>query len=281
MLPIISAADTYRVGIWTLRQNLGVVGLWMALSAGSWGATEYLSQQILAGNVPAVGAPEFTVLYLGTWLAINFLLMGILVVPLHAALLSDGRAVGFRALADGAVVCRVAFRLFLIGLAVWIVLTAADKIMQLLQNGGMLTGGIGGRAEFTLQLGYRGAHFAVYGLAVTLLGLGIPRAVALGRAGPLGGSIRWGARLFRPMAARLVVGPGIVLLATEFIQWKVVGAMPVAFPRIPPLGLEILAGLIDLAVLAFCTAMIAGVLSDGYRRALANAATPAGTERVK
>jgi len=278
MLPIASAADTYRVGVWTLRQNLAVLGLWIALEAGYWGAKSYLFSQMLSGNVPATGTPGFTLMLIGTSLAIKLFLTGILVVPLHAALLTDGRVAGFRALAEGAVVCRVAWRLFLIGLAVWIVFTTADKVMQLLEAGGMMTVGLEDRAAFTSQLGYRGVHLVVYGFAVILLGLGIPRAVALGRAGPLVGSIRWGARLFRPMAARLVAGPGIVFLVNEFVQWKVIGASSGYFTRISPFTLEIVSGLMDLAVLAFCTAMIAGVLSDGYRRALASAADPAVTQ---
>lgn len=285
MLPITSATDTYRVGIWTLRQNLDVVGLWAALSVGLWGAKEYLIEQVLSGQVPAAGTLEFTLMLTGTSLAINLLLTGILVVPLHAALLSDARVAGLRALADGAVVCRVAWRLFLIGAAVWVIFTAAEKVMQLLQAGGVLTepilteyAGPGGQPELILELGFRGVHILLYGFAVILLGLGIPRAVALGRAGPVGGSIRWGMRLFGPMAARLAAGPGIVLIVAEFAQWKVIAALPATFPRITPLALEIVSGLVDLAVVAFCTAMIAGVLSDGYRRALASAAESTGTK---
>lgn len=271
MLPVTSAADTYRAGFWALRRNAALCCAWIVLYTGYQEALGVWYLRLLLGKVSGLGVP---VLVATSWI-IGFLLIALLAVPLHASFLSDGRVTGVRALADGAVVCRVAWRGFLI------VIAAAIPTVLLFMFGDMLLNGALTRAlaalghgapSPALLFGFRAIVLTLFGLATVLLGLGIPRAVALGRAGTLGGSIRWGLRFFRPMAGRLAAGPCLVSMAVAFMQWRVLVDIKGAFDPLWPFAHLSASMLIAYATFVLCMAMIAGILSDAFRRAQATAA---------
>lgn len=215
------------------------------------------------------------------------IIAALLIFPLHATFLSDGRVSGFAALGRG-----IAFLI----VAWWclVIFAAAALPTRVIFNAAIsLLGGSWDEyfnALYAAETGSREAGKTVMSYILLMRAISLPFVVAsIVLIGPriphivdgrfLDGlltSIRHGARQFWPMTAKLAVGPGLVILAHQFVQWRIIAQPVEAYSRADDHPLTILTEVLALAVYAFCAAMTAGVLSDAYRRALASEAGPPG-----
>ncbi len=108
MLPITSPFDTYRAGLWVAKRNVELILVYVAL-------------MVLHGRLSET-LPSLV------WLALQFLIPALLIFPLHATFLSDGRVAGFAAIRDFSGLCWVAWRAFLIVRALVSNLRLPDEI---------------------------------------------------------------------------------------------------------------------------------------------------------
>lgn len=259
MLPITSPFDTFRAGLWVAKRNVEIILVYVAL-------------MVLHGRLSET-LPSLV------WLALQFLIPALLIFPLHATFLSDGRVAGFAAIRDFRGLCWVAWRAFMIFFAATVSAAIVFAIGPPVLGGGF--GGFlaaseaaqaGDAAAGKLLIKYVVAMFAIgvplFGASVILLGLRIPHIVEKGNVESASSSIRRGASQFWRMAANLAAGPGVVLLAPVGIWSGFISAPAETLAAGPDHPLTIASNIFGTAIYAYCVAMTAGVLSDAYRRAL-------------
>jgi len=270
MLPITSPFDTYRVGLWAVRKNLGLVaGYVLVMSALNLLTVALDAETALL----EVGAAVLGLVIVAA-LAAQFLITAALVYPLHATFLSDGRTTGLGAIESPGRYGRIAWRLFVIAALAFI-----PAILVILPIGfaiGDTAFQAEGAAEERLVDWLIVSAFCIiavfFGLSIILFGPHIPDIVTGNDARPGPSSFQRGTRHFWRMARNLVAGPGLVLAGIETINLLTSsGAADEAMADwTDPATLGY--GVIEAAVSAYASAMTAGILSDAYRRALASEA---------
>ena len=282
MLPIKSPFDTFRAGLWVAKQNVSLILVYVALMV-LYGR---LSGAFLLESVGASTSAGVSILASLASLALQFLIPALLIFPLHATFLSDGRVAGFAAIRDFSGLCWVAWRAFLIFFAAMVVAAIVFAIGAPVLGGGFgdfvaasEAAQAGDAAAGKLLATYTFAIVAIgiplFGASVILLGLRIPHIVEKGGVKSASSSIRRGASQFWRMAAYLLAGPGTVLLAHQvilWIWWGFISTLAEAFARGPDHPVSIASNIVGVFIYAYCVAMTAGVLSDAYRRALAQEA---------
>ena len=287
MLPIKSPFDTFRAGLWVAKQNVSLILVYVALMVlhGRLSGA-FLLESVDASTSSGVSilASLASLLVSLASLALQFLIPALLIFPLHATFLSDGRVAGFAAIRDLSGLCWVAWRAFLILFAAMVVAAIVFAIGAPVLGGGFgdfvaasEAAQAGDAAAGKLLTTYIVAMSAIgvplFGASVILLGLRIPHIVEKGKVKSASSSIRRGASQFWRMAAYLAAGPGTVLLAQYvIIWWGIFGTMAEALARGPDHPVSIASNVVGFFIYAFCIAMTAGVLSDAYRRALAREA---------
>ena len=272
MLPITSPFDTYRAGLWALRKNIPLAATYLAAMTAM--------NLLLA----AIGTGPGAILSFALLVPL-LLISAMLVYPLHATFLSDGRVTGFAAIESFGRMARIAWRLFVIGfLAMVPALMVIIPVAIFLLPDMLLVGELSGepRAEYGSAGGlYWAAMLALmlslFGISVILFGPLIPDIVAKNDGKPGPSSFQVGTRHFWRMAANLAAGPGLVLVGYELLQWAMgIGPTDVNAPTAAD-PTTLLAHLAGLCITCFCSAMTAGVLSDAYRRVLAEDGKPQAT----
>ncbi len=286
MLPIKSPFDTFRAGLWVAKRNVELILVYVALMV-LHGRLSGAFQLESVGASMGVGVSLLvslaSLLVSLASLALPFLIPALLIFPLHATFLSDGRVAGFAAIRDFSGLCWVAWRAFLIFFAAMVSAAIVFAIGAPVMGGGFgdfvaasEAAQAGDAAAVKLLTTYVVAMSAVgiplFGAFVILLGLRIPHIVEKGKVKSASSSIRRGASQFWRMAAYLAAGPGTVILA-QYVVWRgFFGTVAEALARGPDHPVSIASNVVGFFIYAFCIAMTAGVLSDAYRRALAQEA---------
>ena len=271
MLPITSPFDTFRAGLWVAKRNVELILIYVALMVlhGRLSVV-FLSESMGEGVSFAASLVS---------LVLQFLIPTLLIFPLHATFLSDGRVAGFAAIRGFSGLFWVAWRAFLIFSAAMVSAVIVFAIVAPVLGGGFgdfvaasEAAQAGDAAAGKLLITYIVAMSAVgvplFGAFVILLGLRIPHIVEKGNVKSASSSIRRGASQFWRMAANLAAGPGVVLLAPVVIWWGFISTLAEAIARGPDPPLTIASDVVGTAIYAYCVAMTAGILSDAYRRAL-------------
>ena len=103
MLPIKSPLDTFRVGVWGLKRNAGLVLVYVA-----WMTLLDLSYQGFASEIliESAGTSASLLIAFGM-IFIQFFISAMLIFPLHATFLSDGHVAGLAAIGSFDGVTRV------------------------------------------------------------------------------------------------------------------------------------------------------------------------------
>ena len=278
MLPITSPFDTYRAGLWAVQQNIRLFAGYLVLMT----AINFLGSAIDTERVfLSIGAGAAILLSLVLLVGVC-MIPAVLIYPLHATFLSDGRNKGLAAIESFDRLCRIGWRLFVIVFLALIptlivivpaILVLFPGMMEI--DATVAESGTGQEAEAAFNWSVI-ALFGVLGLfsgvSVILFGPHIPDIVTKNDGKPGPSSFQRGTRYFWRMAANLAAGPGLVLLAYYALWWLVVASPAEETDRSPFEPIMLLSDFVGLCVSAFCSAMIAGVLSDAYRRALAQEA---------
>jgi len=259
MLPIRAPFDTYRVGLWGLWRNIDlVIFCALLLAVFNPGRADALG----GSAVPGAG---FLVM------VVQIFVPALFIYALHATFLSDGRIAGFVAVRDIARLFLVAWRIFVIGLFALLpwagVLVLTDLVFwdAFSRLGAELGDAI---AVALTDLVLVALLFAFSAVAMILLGLRIPEIVDKRDRAPGPGSVRRGASQFWQMAASLAAGPGLFGLIFEAARLGVTIYSGSVVGGVAPAD-AFAARVAEAAVYLYCGAMIAGVLSDAYRQALA------------
>jgi hypothetical protein len=269
VLPITSPFDTYRAGLWAVRKNLRLVVGYIALvTAGSFLLWAADAESLLFG----MGTGAGLVLSL-LMLVAACMIPAILIYPLHATFLSDGRVKGLAAIESLGRLWRIGWRLFVIAALALIpsLIVIFPLMLGVIVRAAGPEGGEAAMADW-----YVLAAFAIgvlfFGISIILFGPHIPDIVTGNDARPGPSSFQRGTRHFWRMAANLAAGPGLVMLVYEVPSWLVVASLAAELDGIAFAPVQIADEFAGTCVMAFCSAMTAGVLSDAYRRALASEA---------
>lgn len=281
MLPITSPFDTYRVGLWSVQQNIRLFAGYFVLMT----ATNLLISAIDTGSIFLRMGTGGAILFILVLLVAASMIEAMLIYPLHATFLSDGRKKGLAAIESYGQLYRIGWRLFAILLLALIPTLIVIVPMTLVLIPGMMevdataaqqgTGQDSDAVIDWLTIAFSGVLGLFLGLSVILFGPHIPDIVTKNDAKPGPSSFQRGTRYFWRMAANLAAGPGLVLLVYDALRWLIVGNSAEETDRSSFEPIILLSDFVELGVTAFCSAMIAGVLSDAYRRALAREAKSA------
>ena len=228
MLPIKSPFDTFRAGVWVAKRNVAIILVYVVLMTAHFFYVDVLSESTME-SMGAGGS------FIGSIvsLVLQFLISALLIFPLHATFLSDGRVAGFAAIRGFGGLCRIAWRSFLIFIAAMVPTGIIFAIGAPILGGGMAEFGAaseaaqaGDVAAGKLLTTYMVAMFAIgapfFGASVILFGLRIPHIVDKGGVKSASSSIRRGTSQFWRMAAFFAAGPGTVFLAQYVIWWGLI-----------------------------------------------------------